>query len=279
MVEHRIPENLNEALKFLYRGDFKVIAGGTDLMVQHRTWAETPIAFPKNMLYCFNLPELKGIHREGNRIEIGSMTPLEEIRNHPDVPSLLRRAILEMASPAIRHVATLGGNIGNASPAGDSLPVLYLLDAWVELRNMAGMRMILLRDLITGPREIKIHSEEIITKIVIPESRFTAETFVKVGGRKADAISKISFAAAADIQDGIILDLRFAFGAVAPTVVREETIEGAWIGGTLAELKTGVWRLIDMFQPLIRPIDDQRSDKHYRKQIAINLLRDFVISL
>jgi len=279
MGEHLIPETLNEALKYLYRGDFKVVAGGTDLMVQHRSWAETPVAFPKNMLYCANLKELIGIVKTCNRIEIGAMTPLETILRHPDTPSLLKKAIAEMASPAIRHLATLAGNIGNASPAGDSLPVLYVLDAWVELQNLAGHRMILLRDLITGPRELHMHPEEMITKIVIPDHDFPIESFVKVGGRKADAIAKVSFAAVAEIDNGIIGDLRIAFGAVGKTVIRDETAEGAWIGGTLAELKTGVWRLCDMYSPSITPIDDQRSDKHYRKEVAINLLKDFVDTL
>ncbi len=158
MVEHRIPENLNEALKLLYRGDYQVMAGGTDLMVQRRSLSDTPVDFSKNIVYCAHLPELRGVRKEPHRVEIGAMTPLEDLLHHPDVPSLLRRAIAEMASPAIRHVATLGGNIVNASPAGDTLPVLYLLDAWAELRSLAGSRMILIRDLITGPRTLKIHS-------------------------------------------------------------------------------------------------------------------------
>jgi CO/xanthine dehydrogenase FAD-binding subunit len=211
-----------------------------------------------------------------DRVEIGAMTPLEEIMNHPAVPSLLRSAIREMASPAIRHVATLGGNIGNASPAGDSLPVLVLLDAWVELKTMAGFRNILLKDLIIGPRQTLMHPEEIMTKICVPSHRFDHETFVKVGGRKADAISKISFCAVADLVDGHLTDLRFAFGSVAKTVVRDETIEGAWNECALTELKAGVWRLQNMFDPLIVPIDDQRSTKHYRKTVAFNLLKDFI---
>jgi CO/xanthine dehydrogenase FAD-binding subunit len=105
-----------------------------------------------------------------------------------------------------------------------------------------------------------------MTKIGIPDFRFTQETFVKVGGRRADAISKVSLAAAADFTDGVVSDLRIAFGAVAPTVVRDETLEGAWEGASLSELKVGVWRLLDMYQPLIRPIDDQRSGKHYRQR-------------
>ncbi|MDD3127086.1 MAG: FAD binding domain-containing protein [Candidatus Izemoplasmatales bacterium] len=279
MVKHIIPDTLSEALKYLYQGDFQVFAGGTDLMVQNRSWSETSIEFTKNMLYCFNLQELKGITAIDGRIEIGAMTPLETIMNHPDVPSLLSEAIGEMASPAIRHIATLAGNIGNASPAGDSLPVLILYDAWVELRNMAGFRMILLKDLIIGPRKTVMHPEEMIVKIVIPKHRFDFERFVKVGGRKADAISKVSFAGAVDIEDGKIADLRLTFGAVGKTVVRNETVEGAWIGMTISELKNGIWRLIDMYDPLILPIDDQRSNKHYRKTVAINLLRDFVDQL
>ena len=276
MVKHIIPETLSEALKYLYQGDFQIIAGGTDLMVQNRSWSETPVNFTKNMLYCFDLLELKGINIIDGRVEIGAMTTLETIMNHPGVPSLLCQAIGEMASPAIRHVATLAGNIGNASPAGDSLPVLILYDAWVELRNMAGFRMILLKDLIVGPRKTAMHPEEMIVKIVIPIHNFDFESFIKVGGRKADAIAKVSFAGAVEIEDDKIADIRLTFGAVGKTVIRNETAEGAWIGMTIAELKTGIWRLIDMYNQLIQPIDDQRSNKYYRKTVAINLMKDFI---
>lgn len=279
MVKHVIPESLSEALKYLYQGDFIIFAGGTDLMVQNRTWADVSLTFPKNVLYCAKLPELNGIECRKDRIEIGAMTPLETILNHQSVPALLKTAISEMASPAIRHVATLGGNIGNASPAGDTLPVLILLDAWVELRSMASSRMVLVKDLIIGPRKTILHPEEMIVKICIPTHSFTKEKYVKVGGRKADAISKVSFAAVCDMEDGIILDLRVAFGAVAKTVVRDETAEGAWEHMPVAELRTHVWRIVDMYDPLIQPIDDQRSDKHYRKTVAINLLKDFVDQL
>lgn len=279
MVNHFIPENLNEALKYLYTGTFQVFAGGTDLMVQNRTWAEVAVPFPKNMLFCAHLPELKGITRVNDRVEIGSMTTLEEILNHPLVPSLLKKAIGEMASPGIRHVATIGGNIGNASPAGDTLPVLIILDAWVELRSMASSRMILVKDLVIGPKKTSMHPEEMMISINIPIHSFSKEMYVKIGGRRADAISKVSFVGVCDIEEGSISDLRLAFGAVGKTVIRDESVEGAWEQVPVEELKSHFWRLEKMLDPLIQPIDDQRSTKHYRKTVAMNLLRDFINQL
>ncbi len=278
MVRHIIPLSLEEAKRYLKEKSFKIIAGGTDLMVQHRSWAETPPQFEENLLYVFNLDELKYINKEDNILHIGSLTPIEEVKDHKDTPYLLEEAIKIMASPALRNAATIAGNIGNASPAGDTLPVLYVYNALVKLENEI-VRRVPIEEVIKGPRKTIIQKDEIITEISFELSPFTHMQFVKVGGRKADAISKLSFCGAINISHNLVTDFRIAFGAVGPVVVRNKKIEDKYLGLRVEELKNSIEEIISDYKELITPINDQRSTKEYRKQVSLNLLKEFILSL
>lgn len=278
MVRHIIPLSLEEAKKYLKEKTFKIIAGGTDLMVQKRSWAETPPQFDDNILYVFNLDELKYINKEDNILHIGALTPIEEVKDYVDTPYLLEEAIKIMASPALRNAATIAGNIGNASPAGDTLPVLYVYNALVKLENDI-IRKVAIEDVIKGPRKTVIQKDEIITEISFELSPFTHTQFVKVGGRKADAISKVSFCGAINISHNLVTDFRIAFGAVGPVVVRNKMIEDKYLGLNVEELKASLDEILNDYRTLITPINDQRSTKEYRKQVALNLLKEFILSL
>ncbi len=276
MVKHTIPKNLNEAINYLYQGDYQVIAGGTDLMIQRRNSADLPPLFNSNLLYVFNLEELKYVIKEESQIRIGSMTSLETLLHHPDVPKLLKDVIGEMASPGIRNVATLAGNIANASPAGDTLVALYLMDAIVVLSSVNQNRYLPIEKVILGPRKTCIENNELIKEIIIPNHQFTQTSWVKVGGRRADAISKVSFAAAVTIDKGSVMDFRMAFGAVFMTVVRSRQIEKLYKNLSVKALKNDVQNIVFHYQELIKPIDDQRSNKTYRSQVSQNLIEDFI---
>ncbi len=279
MVKHVIPKNVSEALNYLYDGDYKVIAGGTDLMIQKRNSAELPPNFNSNMLYAFNLEELKYVIKEEHQLRIGSMTSLETLLHHPDVPQLLKDVIMEMASPGIRNMATLAGNIANASPAGDSLVVLYLMDAIVVLSSIYQNRYLPVEKVISGPRKTVIQSNELIKEIIIPNHDVTKTSWVKVGGRQADAISKVSFAGAITIKDDKVVDLRIALGAISKTVVRDRNIEKLYRQETIAHLKDEVNNVLSHYKDIISPIDDQRSTKDYRIKVALNLIEDFINKL
>ena len=270
---------LQEALEFLNEGDYKILAGGTDLMIQHRAWSNTLPKFKQDTLLIFNLPELKYIKQEDECIHIGSGMTLEELKHHELTPALLVEAIEIMASPAIRNMATIGGNIGNASPAGDSLPVFYVLNALVVLKSVESVREVPIEELITGPGRKAMQKNEMIVEIKVPINGFTATSFNKVGGRKADAISKISFAGVAKIKNNLVQDFRVAFGAVGPTVVRKTNLEANIIGLTVEDLKLNIQEILNEYSEYIRPIDDQRSNKEYRKTVAVNLLKSFILSL
>jgi CO/xanthine dehydrogenase FAD-binding subunit len=276
MVIHTIPKSLKEALTYLKNDDYKVIAGGTDLMIQKRNTADLPPLFNTNILYAFNLEELKYVIKEENRIRIGSMTSLETLLHHPDIPQLLKDVIIEMASPGIRNVATLAGNIANASPAGDSLVALYLMDAMVVLSSVDKKREVPIDQVILGPRKTSIQKNELITEIILPIENFSQTTWVKVGGRRADAISKVSFAGAVTVQEGKVIDFRIALGAIFMTVVRNLDIENLYKNISVQTLKNNIKHILNQYQELIKPIDDQRSNKIYRSQVALNLIEDFI---
>ncbi|MCK5761743.1 MAG: FAD binding domain-containing protein, partial [Candidatus Izimaplasma sp.] len=200
-------------------------------------------------------------------------------KHHELTPALLVEAIEIMASPAIRNMATIGGNIGNASPAGDSLPVFYVLNALVVLKSVESVREVPIEELITGPGRKAMQKNEMIVEIKVPINGFTATSFNKVGGRKADAISKISFAGVTKIKNNLVQDFRVAFGAVGPTVVRKTNLEANIIGLTVEDLKLNIQEILNEYSEYIRPIDDQRSNKEYRKTVAVNLLKSFILSL
>jgi CO/xanthine dehydrogenase FAD-binding subunit len=275
MVDHYIPKTLEEALELLSNHNALIIAGGTDIMVQKRSWNNLP---PKinSSVNIRNLPELNYITLEKEVLCIGATTTLNTIYHHENVPLLLKQAISVIASPAIRNMATIAGNIGNASPAGDTLPVLYLLEAIIVLKNKYRIRELPINEVIIGPRKTVIQNDEIITEIKIPLTEFTKCSFDKIGGRKADAISKISLASLIRIEQNIVKDIRFAFGAVGPKVIRDKKIEETLIGLDVHALKKMKKEISSMYRTIVTPIDDQRSTKEYRKHVAGNLIDDFI---
>jgi len=276
---NKIPESLNEALQYLKEGTYDVLAGGTDIMLKNRGYAEAPVPFKKNMLYIFNLDELRYIATHDEHIAIGAVTSYASMLRHPDVPDILKRSIRQIAGPALRHVATLAGNIGNASPSADGVLVLYLLDARIILASADGEREVPIEDVITGPGKHTIRPEEMIKEIRLPRRTFSNTFFKKVGARKADAISKTSLAGAARLHDNVVEELRIAIGAVNVTVVRDRSIEASFKGLTLEDLKARVDEVAAAYDSLIRPIDDQRSNARYRKQVSFNLIEAFIRQL
>ena len=281
MVRHIIPNNLKEALIYLTEGPFHIMAGGTDLMIQKRSSAGTPPKFVKDVLYIANLEELNYIKKDEahNCLRIGAATKLEDICHHDDVPDLLKDVIREIGSPGIRHSGTLGGNIANASPAGDSLVALYLFDAEVVLLSVDGERTMLLKNFITGVRRIDLHANELIKEIIIPNVLMTNYKWYKVGGRRADSISKVSFAGLYLVNFGLVADIRFAFGSVSATVARSLELENSLKNRPIEQVIAELPRILEETNKLISPIDDQRSNKIYRRKVANNIMERFIKSM
>ena len=279
MVKHFIPSTLKEALEVLDKHDCYIMAGGTDLMVvKHQRSGLIP-NFDKDVCYISNLEELQYIFEDEKGVHIGAGTKFSDIEENELVLEILKQIIHELASPNIRNMATMAGNIANASPAGDSIVGLYLLDAELELVNINGSRMMPIKDFIFGVRKIHREKNELIKEIFIPHHDDLNTYWRKVGSRAAESISKITFAGGYEVENGKVKDLRMAFGSVSITCVRDRKVEEKYIGMSVEELHNHVEDVIKDMGKFVQPITDQRSTKEYRYKVAMNILKDFILTI
>lgn len=279
MVKTYIPTSLKDALKTLSCSSCHIFAGGTDLMVIKRNTPGLAPTFEKDVMFISHVKELKYIKKIDNNLHIGALATLTEILNHKDTPKLFKDVIVEIASVNIRNTATLAGNIANASPAGDSIVVDVLYDAIVKVTSLEGSRLIKASDFVKGIRKIDLKEGELIEEIIIPLTTFTKTKWVKVGSRKADSISKVSFAGAYTLKDNKISDIRLALGSVFIKVVRDLEIEKTLIGMSTKEVGQNVDVILSKYDELVKPITDQRSNATYRKTVAMNIIREFLLEV
>ena len=274
MVKY-VPTSKDDALKFLAEHDAYIVAGGSDMMVLKRNSAGLLPTFDKDVLFISNLKELKRMSFENGEIHIGAAATLDEIYHYENTPKILKKAIAEVASVNIRHFATLVGNIANASPAGDTIVVDYLLDAKLKLESLKGVRYVKAEDFVLGIRKIDRRPDELITEIIFPKIHTSGNMWYKVGSRKADSISKVSVAGIYSRQGDKITKFALAFGSVAITVKRSHELEKEIEGLTVKELENRIEEFVERYGKIISPIDDQRSNKEYRQKVAMNVAREF----
>ncbi len=263
------PRNLEHALA-LIGYQWKPFAGGTDLMVLF----EAGKLRHKKLVSIWGLPELKGIKVSPDHVTLGALTTYTEVRRHLILATefpLLAQAAAETGGIATQNRGTLGGNIANASPAADTPPALLVYDAELELISAAGSRWVPYAEFHTGYKQMLMRPDELIARIRVPRGREGWKHYYrKVGTRRAQAISKVCFAAAARMERGNIVDVRIALGSVAPTVIRCYQTEEA-LKENPAAARTALSREI-------APIDDIRSTSNYRLRVALNLLDEFVVA-
>jgi xanthine dehydrogenase FAD-binding subunit len=271
-------DTLDQTLSQLNKEDCSIIAGGTDVMVLHKSRRGVPPKVPKPIVFTDHLSELKRVYQNHQDLHIGACCTYSELLEHPFIPIPLKAAVKTIAAPAIRNRGTLGGNICNASPAGDTLPLLYVYNAKLLLRSVKGDRIVAISDFIQGVRRVGRNHNEILAEIILPSvlEQGAHVVFEKVGNRNADAIAKVGFAGYIVINGAIIEDVRFAFGAVGPTMVRSVDIEKKLLGKTIPLTNADIAQVVAAFDKIIKPIDDQRSTALYRKTVALNLLRYFL---
>ncbi|MBH3428598.1 xanthine dehydrogenase small subunit [Pseudomonas alkylphenolica] len=253
----------------------RLLAGGTDLALEVTQFHKTlPV-----MIYVGNVAELKRIDSTDAHLEIGAATPLTDCydalsREYPDFGELLHR----FASLQIRNQGTLGGNIGNASPIGDSPPLLIALDAQVVLRKGESTRTLALEDYFIDYRITARQESEFIEKIIVPRAR-SGWTFraYKVSKRLDDDISAVCAAFNLRIENGVVEAARIAFGGMAAIPKRARACEAALVGKALnqASIERACQALAEDFTPL----SDFRASKEYRLLSAQNLLRKYFIEL
>ncbi len=240
----------------------EILAGGTDFMVEVNFRQKDPSA----VIAIDRVPELKQWRHDGDAVSIGSCVTYREIERGPlstIVPALAQSA-RTVGSPQIRNIATIGGNLGTASPAGDMIPVLLALDARVTIRSINGSRDVAIDDLITGVKETSLADNEFIEVIKVPILKGPQE-FLKVGPRNAMVISIASLAMVTDPEQTTIA---IALGSVtaAPSRAREaeEYIQGFldWDAMTVSSSALPYFRRL--VGEASSPINDHRSSAAYR---------------
>ena len=257
------PRTLGDAYAILASGPHRPIAGGTDVMVQITGEIGPP---PDRMIDLWALDELRGIAVEGGAVTLGALTTYTQIRRsavcREHLPGLVEAAAT-IGAAQIQNRGTIGGNVANASPAGDTLPVLLATDAEIVVGGAHGERTIPVEDFWVAYRKTALAPDELVVRIRIPLVAGREVRFRKIGTRRAQAISKVVMAAVRGPRP------RIALGSVAPTVIRLSNVERALSDG--ADMNEAVGRLDED----IRPIDDLRSTGAYRRDVAANLLRRF----
>jgi CO/xanthine dehydrogenase FAD-binding subunit len=263
------PRKLKDALSMMAEAaqagaPLSPLSGGTDVYVALNAGIASAV---RPYVDVWRLDELRGIAVEGETLVIGGLATYTDCIRSKDVQKrlpMLVAAAREVGGIQIQNRGTLAGNVGNASPAGDSLPVLAAADARVVLRSTSGEREVPLTEYYTGYRATVRRDDELITAVRIPlPAKTERQHFRKVGTRAAQAISKVMIAAVGN---------RIAFGSVAATVVRARTVESyLYDGGRDANEAREL-----LLEHDVRPIDDVRSTADYRRRVAGNLLVEYL---
>ena len=258
------PSNIKEASELLKNPGYVAVVGGTDTVVKVRA------NFYKALKALVDLNGLfsNEIKVEGDKCIIGSACVMNYIAYHPVIVEnfpVLSQAALSVAALAIRNIATIGGNVGNSSPVGDTIPALYSLEADVNIVSAEGKRVVPINEFITGVGRNVLQPGEMIESFSIP-MRKTKGSFQKLGERKALSISKINLGLSY-WNDGKP-HYRIALGAVAITVLRvpkaEELLESASLPLTDEVIQQAAQYAVET----AKPSTDVRSTKEYRKQRA-----------
>ncbi len=265
------PRALADAYDLLAEGGWTPLAGGTDLMVRITGEIGEP---PARMLDIWHLDELRGIALRDEALRIGALTTYTDLRRSDLVAThlpVLAEAAATIGAAQIQNRGTLGGNIVNASPAGDTLPVLLATDARIVLGSARGERSIAAADFWTGYRATARADDELVLRVEVPLPAGREVRFRKVGTRRAQAISKVVMALAwVPDASGAWRDVRVAYGSIAATPVRltevEAVLEGGIIGPQVAEQARAA------VKASISPIDDVRSTADYRRDVSGRIL-------
>jgi len=267
-----LPRTLDELWEIVSRNpEADLYAGGTDLLVRIRKG----LASPASLICMERIRDLQGVRDDGDRVFIGACSTHASLLADPLLSAhfpVLTKALGVLGSPLIRNMGTFGGNIVTASPAGDTLPPLYVLGAHLEIMRWDSSRQISVEDFIHGPGSTVLSEGEILAGVWLrKEPLYNVNHFEKVGQRRALAIAVVSLAARFHVsENGLVQRARLAWGSVGPTVVTSEAVESSLVGkplnvGTLKEAAL-------LAREAVSPIDDVRATASYRRLVAGNLL-------
>ncbi len=266
--EYLRPTNLGETLSYLssYGGKSKVLAGGTDLVLL----LQQGIMKPTHIIDISNVPELSYIREEDGHLRIGAATKMRDM----ELSKLVRTKIPMLAEASqlvgeigVRNIATIGGNLANASPAADSAPPLLVLDASLKIRKGEAERTIKLNEFFLHVKKTVLAADELVTEVTIPiPPPKSGGAFFRLAKRGGNIISIVSAAAFLTLNGKVCSVARIAMGSVAPTPIRiksaEKVLEGA--EPTEENIRTAAQKAFDE----IKPISDIRASAEYRKDTS-----------
>ena len=268
------PRKIEEALEILTEcgKEIKVIAGGTDLLIQYYD----RLYEVNGWLDLKNISELKNIRINKNEMEIGAMVTHTQLEKSGDVQKyfpVLSKAAADIGSPQIRNRGTVGGNIVNASPAGDLLAPLIAYKAKFKLLSGKDETLLAAENFFLGPKKTILRPDQLLTQIILPlPKKKTYGCWIKIGKRKALIIATITLALAVEMDENnkIIKDVRACLGSVAPTPIEIKKIREKMIGKKFNQLDFN--QLGQIVEDKISPIDDIRGTREYRKDVAKNIM-------
>ncbi|MDE2290620.1 MAG: xanthine dehydrogenase family protein subunit M, partial [Elusimicrobia bacterium] len=253
----------------------RALAGGTDVMV---LW-NAGLLNGRQVVDLSQVAAWRGVRAGRAALSVGALATHAELLRHPAVRSgwpLLAAACATVGGPQIQARGTLGGNIANASPAGDTFPPLAVYEARVATVSPEGRRELPIGEVFAGVKRTHLRPAELIEAVTLPRPpKPTRQLFRKVGTRAAQAISKTVAAGLLWLgRDGAVRELRFALGSMAPTVRRLKAAE-EWLRGRRLD-RESVDKAVALLEEDVSPIDDVRSTRAYRLKVSQNLLRAFL---
>jgi len=268
------PQKIEEALEILsrYEKEIKVIAGGTDLLVQYYD----RLYEISNWLDLKNIIELKEIKIHQNQMEIGAMVTHAQLEKSEDIKKyfpVLNQAAADIGSPQIRNRGTIGGNIVNASPAGDLLAPLMAYKAKFKLLSVQKEALISAEEFFIGPKKTILEPAQLLTRIILPlPSERTYGCWIKIGKRKALIIATITLALVVEMAEDnkTVKDVRTCLGSVAPTPIEIKEVKKKMAGKKFDQLD--FTELGQIVEDKISPIDDIRGTREYRKDVAKKIM-------
>jgi CO/xanthine dehydrogenase FAD-binding subunit len=270
------PATLTDAYRLLADGStWRPVAGGTDLLVQITGELGPP---PDRVLDIWALDELRGITLDGDELVIGALTTYTDLRQSALVGELvpaLTAAAATIGAAQIQNRGTVGGNLVNASPAGDTLPIWLATDTQIVLGSAGGERTVAAAEFFTGYRQTARRDDELVLRVRVPLLPRRHLRFRKVGTRRAQAISKVVLSLSwLTAEDGTWQATRVALGSVAATPVRAPGTEAALDGRHPVKATSDA--AVAALEAEITPIDDVRSTAEYRTLVAGRVLRRLI---
>jgi len=276
-------DTIDNALQYLdeFKQDIRILAGGTDLVVR----LKQDMIKENNILDISRIKELNGIFRKNGTIHVLPLTTHTDILESEVIEKyafILREACATIGSPQIRNRGTLGGNIANASPAGDSISALFVQTAKLKLKSINSERVVSIEEFFTGPGKTILEPNELLVDIFMPElEENEIGFFKKLGQRNALAIAVLNVAVKmrrSETGTNTFDRAVVAFGAVAPTVVRGRRVEKAIVSSSL-DSPEQIHYIAKLSFREVSPISDIRASLKYRQDMSINLLYEGLLGL